>query len=483
PRELKPEATLVYETGAGGRLEDGHNHFHFARAAEYSLRSADGLTDQGLAAKIGFCLLDSALLGRTPLNTPSLYASPPRILCRHDSDDDVVRMGLSPGWADVYGAATDFQWIDVSETKPGPYKIRAVVDPDDLVFEQDEDNGWGDIDVIVPGYVPEARAVARKPDGLPYTFGLSSQAFQAVLGTREDRDDVEPIPLAPPEYKLIRGPSRGTVDLPTEWVSSPKVVYTPDAGSNAADSFTYAVREAGASFPREPFVATAAIAVDAEKPQPVIAIGGAPQQMIAGSSVDLTSTPVTDDWTASGGSISREGRFVAPAEIPESGEVTITAVSADGALDRRTIRIIRKPRPEPAPAPPVEVRGATRGEPLVPAVAPNPFVPPTPIAILPRTAALGRVSAVRIGRFVAVSVNAGQPGRLAISLRKGTRKIKGCIIDVRAGAAHTCRIRRPRDERSALKVVVSMRKSSGGTITRTLALKAPPRARASAHRH
>lgn len=479
PLAPNPDARLVFEAGAGGRLEDGHNHFHFARAAEYSLRSADGSAEVGVAAKIGFCMLDSGYLSDDPPSNTPKYVDP-MILCRHNPANDTVRMGISPGWIDVYGANTMFQWVDVSEMRPGPYKVRAVVDPDDLIVESEEDNGYGDTDAVLPGYVAKERVFTRDADGSALAVGLGYDAFQSALpGPKVDGDgDRVASPLAPPEYMLVEGPSHGTVDLPKAWVGDPAVLYTPDPGSTEADSFTYAVREAGSDFPRKPFVATVAIGVDAQEPQPVIAIGAAPQQMIAGSSVELSSTPAAESWTASSGSITRDGRYTAPTSIPESGEVTITAVSPAGAIDRRTIRIISKPRPQPAPAPPEE----TRGEPLV-RTEPNPFVPPTPIAILPRSAALGRVSAVRVGRFVAVSVKAGQPGRLTISLRRGAKKVKGCIIDVRAGAAHTCRIRRPRDERVALRVVVTMRKSAGGTVTRTLALKAPPRARASAHRH
>ena len=456
--------TMIFEdtvAGAGGN-EDGHNHWHLQRASDYSLVGTSSDAAVAPAQKVGFCLVDSQWTGGGTA-PPERYDDPWSCMRTEWVQND-VRMGVSPGFRDIYGSNTMFQWVDVSHVQPGQYRLRSEVDPADVIDELDETNSPGYRDVVVRGYLPRERLVNRDAGSAPTSFGLASDAFK-LTGPREPA-------FEDPEFKLVTPPRHGTISL-GDWQPGSIVEYTPDDISNADDSFTYAVREKGSEFPRTASVATVRITVG-EKP--VIAIGPGPQEMIVGTSVDLTATPAAEYWDATAGLIDRRtGRFTAPAQVPPGGTVTVTAVSDVGAVDTRTIRIVERPPNEPAPEPP----GMPRGDLVVP--GPAPVVPRPPFA-LPRRA-IERVKAARVGRYVAVTAVPGQSGRLTVSLRKGRKRIKGCVMNARAGASHTCRIKRPRGERSALRAVVVLRRRTGATVSRTASVPAVKRARASAHRH
>ena len=463
-----PASSLLFENRAESNA-DGHYHWHFQNAAEYSLLDPAAALPAAPAEKVGFCMVDSEnieqIIGGSYwfdcVDQPTAGAP----------NDGVVKMGISPGWRDLYTKNLAHQYVDVSNAPPGPYTLRAVTDPLDRIDEVDEANGAGDIAVTLPGYAPKPRIASRPAGTAPITFGLGATAYGS---------DLDPV-----EFRLVDPPDHGTVTLGTGWTTDPVVTYTPDAGGGADDTFTYAVREAGSPFPKVP--PAVQFAIDVGDGAPVIAIGNL-GQVVTGTTVQLSSQPAADFWRVSAGSITPSGAYTAPKSVPAGGLVDVTAVSPAGAVARGTLRIVEPSPSTPEPLPP----GAPAGEPLptgqaaqpvgTPTNPTAPIAPPTPI-VLPRPA-LGKVTAARVGRNVAVTAVAGQAGRLTITLRKGRRTIKGCIIDVRAGASHTCRIRRPRGERSALKVVVVMRRRAGGSVTKTVAIKAlSKRARAAGHPH
>jgi hypothetical protein len=453
---------MVYSLGPDDANFDSHNHWHLQRAAEYSIVNLDD-TPAAPGAKVGFCMLD---IDRPDDGAPvAQFGGSSQSLCwprdlSGTGKPDTIRMGITPGWRDVYDYRLAHQWVDVTDLLPGQYKLRSVVDPDDIVVETEEDNGVGDQPITLPGYVPLPAARSIGHDAPSVTFALEA----TEVG---DASDV-------PEFRVTEAPDHGTLTLGGDWQTDPVVTYTPAAGSTAADSFSYAVRERGSPFPSAPTQATVAIA---RGEAPSIAIGSVPGQMVTGTSVQLTATAPAR-WSASAGSITPTGgHFTAPSSVPPGGMVTITAISDEQAVDRVNVRIVPPPANEPLPLPP----DAPPGEPLR-ATPPDPLAPavPRPRRLRP---GIGKVGAARIRHFVSVSAIAGQAGRLTISLRKGSKRIKGCVMEARAGASHTCRIRRPRDERSSLKVVVALRKRAGGTVTKTVTVAAPKRASASAHRH
>ena len=106
---------VQYET------DDGHNHFHLMEAAEYTLWN-DAQTEQvEVGSKVGFCLLDTFQVER---GAEPEYAIERAGYCNVDEPDTTdLRMGISPGWVDLYEASLTFQWVDVSNTAPGRYYV------------------------------------------------------------------------------------------------------------------------------------------------------------------------------------------------------------------------------------------------------------------------------------------------------------------------------------------------------------------------
>jgi hypothetical protein len=112
-----------------------HGHVHVANYALYRLYeiAPDGELGNQVAGgeKVSFCLLDSAPFDRQLPAAPELpiYAA-----CERSTQ------GISVGWADLYAADLDDQWIDVEDLPPGEYWFETVVDPFNNLFESDETN-------------------------------------------------------------------------------------------------------------------------------------------------------------------------------------------------------------------------------------------------------------------------------------------------------------------------------------------------------
>ena len=76
-------------------------------------------------------------------------------------------MGVSEGWQDIYSFSTTFQWIDVSDVRPGYYRIGQRADPDNVIVESDETNNGLALTQrlqVVPGYVARPETVSVEPD-------------------------------------------------------------------------------------------------------------------------------------------------------------------------------------------------------------------------------------------------------------------------------------------------------------------------------
>ena len=136
-------ATLVW----GG---DGHEHWHVKRVATNRLvrLDADGRPIAGESwndAKIGFCFYDDsrALPKKGPTEPVHSHES-----CGKE-DDDVVGMGLSPGWADTYQWALPGQSIDITELPDGRYRLWAEADERRWFREATRDNNltWTDFEL------------------------------------------------------------------------------------------------------------------------------------------------------------------------------------------------------------------------------------------------------------------------------------------------------------------------------------------------
>lgn len=140
---IRTDADVVW----GG---DGHDHWHIRRVANYTLVPLDtvGNPVEGATAlpdgKIGFCFFDhSQVLTKGPKE--AVYDLEK---CGHE-DDTEIRMGMSPGWADVYGFDLPGQSIDITDVPDGSYRVWAEADSERWFQEVSTDNNltWIDIEL------------------------------------------------------------------------------------------------------------------------------------------------------------------------------------------------------------------------------------------------------------------------------------------------------------------------------------------------
>ena len=104
--------------------------------------------------KVAYCLRD---LTHT---RPRVKRSPRRPVypaCSTNPARQRVRVGTSPGWADVYPPAYPEQWIDVTGLR-GCFAYVHIADPKNGIYEADEDNNEAQTIVRLP-FRPGARRV------------------------------------------------------------------------------------------------------------------------------------------------------------------------------------------------------------------------------------------------------------------------------------------------------------------------------------
>jgi hypothetical protein len=135
-RDVATSATMYY---AG----DGHNHWHVKDLEAAQLARLDNGAVVGTQAKHGFCFSDDVFWVALPGSPPSAVYTD----CGHDPDLLQVTMGLSVGYADVYGLNTNLQWIDITGLPAGQYRLTDVADAANQFVESDDSNNftWTDI--------------------------------------------------------------------------------------------------------------------------------------------------------------------------------------------------------------------------------------------------------------------------------------------------------------------------------------------------
>jgi hypothetical protein len=74
-----------------------------------------------------------------------------------------VTLGTSVGWADVYPPTYPEQWIDVTGLR-GCFAYAHIADPNNRVYESNEDNNESQVIVRLPFRPGERRAGCRGPD-------------------------------------------------------------------------------------------------------------------------------------------------------------------------------------------------------------------------------------------------------------------------------------------------------------------------------
>jgi lysyl oxidase len=109
-----------------------HQHFHLDGYARYELVDDRGATIV-TGRKQAFCLRDSSAYD--PNAGPETYT------CDYQ--------GISAGWQDVYGRQLDCQWLDVTDVRPGHYRLRVTINPDGSLTESDYDNNTATVPVTI----------------------------------------------------------------------------------------------------------------------------------------------------------------------------------------------------------------------------------------------------------------------------------------------------------------------------------------------
>ena len=428
---------VKYETA------DGHNHFHLMNVMRYSLRRADSTAQVAPAQKVGFCLYDIDHASGAPVRDPDVYA-PVNFCQRNNPTATALSMGVSAGWRDVYDRDLALQWVDVSQTPPGQYRIAAETDPLNVVVESNEgNNGFAFTPYTLPGHTAQPVGPVAIPGGpTPRTITLAATTYggSAAGGRR---------------FRIVSAPGHGALNVGVGVggeIAGDQVLYTPAAGYTGPDSFQFAALSGSgtsAGFPRNPAAATASIQV-AQRVVPTLQISGAPASLVAGTSAQLQavlSPAGAATWSADAGTIGANGLYVAPGTPPAGGAATIraTSVAAPDVFAEVTIGISAIPVPIPT------MGGTTAGA--------------------GSNGLLIRPTITRRGRIIAVRTTARVDGRLAISAIRGGRAVARCRITAKAGRSAACVVRLPkRLSRSTVRIAVGLKAADGQkAAVRTLA--------------
>jgi hypothetical protein len=402
---------VVFETA------DGHNHFHLKSAMRYSLWNLEHTAQVAPGQKAGFCLYDiEDAPNPAPAQDPQVYTQDVTRFCEAGNPGATsLRMGTSAGWRDVYNKGLAYQWVDVSSTPPGRYQVASEADPENRIWE-----GGGPTEVNPPAFASQVVTVpgwTARPASVPQTGGPVAIPLTATKVGPEADSNLR--------YRVITNPAGGTLSVPAGGAFDPathRLVYTPNPGYFASDSFTFAAYSAASSFPLSPPVTTATI-VGAT---PSVTVSGLPLRVVAGASVQLRASVANlaggVAWSATAGTISPSGLYRAPASPPPGGVATVTATStANPAVSGSAATGIR-PNPSGAAAPAVAGR-VVAGKRLVSRIA---------------TGHVGRrfiLAKVQVGgrrgtlRFTA-TVKRTVVGRCAIR-RVGARKTVTCKIKMK----------------------------------------------------
>lgn len=454
-----PGARLIYETS------DGHTHWHLRAAARYSLWNSGGTAQVAPSNKIGFCLIDSeqgagAPAARYTFGNDNCADGRPEAVDTH--------MGLTPGWRDSYHYALWWQWVEITDVQPGVYRLRAEVDPDDVVREIDDLNPPADELYTIPGYAAKPATLTGLSRSGPTVIELTSETFAASHPEIDAQGNATtPRTLSAPTYAIAEQPEHGTLEM----VDATHVRYTPGPGAPGTDSFAFTARETGSGFPRSPARATVALTLQAAPPVERVEISGAPASLQTGSSADLDAAVLDGESTAvawsvdgiAGGSdavgrIDAAGVYVTPATAPPAGRVTIRATSTRGVFDETSIGITQAPPAAPIPSATGDVVGTGP-------VDSDPDTGAKPIETPRRkVSTFTSLGVRRSGRYAVATLTPRRSGRIRVTVFAGSKRLGSCRSRLLAGRAFTCRLRAGRTK-GALRVVASYR-DARGKVTR-----------------
>ncbi len=125
-----------------------HDHMHFDGYLNFELLAEDGQTSAA-GHKEAFCLMDYERVSEDASARP-IYT------CDYQ--------GISPGWADTYGAYLDCQWIDITDVPGGHYTIQSTLNAAEIIPEKDYGNNVSTVPVDIPDQTSPTSALDACPD-------------------------------------------------------------------------------------------------------------------------------------------------------------------------------------------------------------------------------------------------------------------------------------------------------------------------------
>jgi hypothetical protein len=281
PVAPKPDVTptgddVVDRSSSGATFayayEKTHQHWHFSSAARYSVVAGGTVRTSD---KVGFCMFDS--FGPAQWFAASVRGTNGETWCgANDPTASTVRMGLSPGGADIYTAQLERQWVDITGLEPGRVVVRGEANPLHCVLESNSANNEtkvtreipgvrvadvsGGASVQLSGTVVAPQVPARRNGGcVPGAGSKSCYVWASAAG--------------PLRFDVVREPAHGTVGLaPGADGLHAAASYTPQAGYSGPDSFAYVATDARGlvSKPATAYVTATAPAAPAKKAAPAV---------------------------------------------------------------------------------------------------------------------------------------------------------------------------------------------------------------------
>ena len=235
----------------------GHNHWHFQKAAYYALLLPGGGVRS--ADKVGFCMWDSWVMdgGSSTKYFPVDYkGSGPTTWCAPKNPRATfTRMGISRNYGDLYAAQSTDQWVDIKGLKPGSYQIRATANPSGYIDESNPNNNTVTAIRTIPGTIADA-ASKNIAHGAATTFPITGHVVAADVPARNNlavgqgacqdvRKDLGCYLFTsangPLTFSIGAKPTHGSLTIVNQSGTTANVKYTPQAGFSGTDSFTFTV--------------------------------------------------------------------------------------------------------------------------------------------------------------------------------------------------------------------------------------------------
>ncbi len=163
---------ITVRSGARLRLKFAHLSrfwWKFYNAARFELWRVDGRGRRTVKVrtgpKVSYCLRDLTHTRPMLRRTPYLPHYP---ACSSNVSARQVTLGTSVGWADIYPPTYPEQWIDVTGLR-GCFAYVHIADPENGVYESDEDNNEAQVIVRLPFRPTTRRRACHGRDrGKPY---------------------------------------------------------------------------------------------------------------------------------------------------------------------------------------------------------------------------------------------------------------------------------------------------------------------------